>query len=181
MAQTGNFKSPARMGSLGESAAVSSSGAVPGGKPREGGLKGVDFERRSFLGKVVGGVGAIVAASTLYPVVRYIIPPAKVIKQVNELTVGKASEVPDGTGKIYQFNEDKVIVINHGGKLTACSAVCTHLGCLVHWEEGQNIIFCPCHGAKYKQAGDIISGPQPKPLKPYNVRVENDDLIIAKA
>jgi cytochrome b6-f complex iron-sulfur subunit len=63
MAQTGNFKSPARLGALGEGAEVSSSGAVSGAKPREQGLKGVDFERRSFLHKVVGGVGAIVAAS----------------------------------------------------------------------------------------------------------------------
>jgi cytochrome b6-f complex iron-sulfur subunit len=181
MAQTGNFKSPSRLGTLGEGAAVFSAGAVSGGKPREEGLKGVDFQRRSFLHKVVGGIGAVVAASTLYPVVRYIIPPAKVIKHVNELKAGKASEVPDGTGKIYQFNEDKVIVINHGGSLTACSAVCTHLGCLVHWEEGKNLIFCPCHGAQYKQTGEIITGPQPKPLKQYKVRVENDDLIISKA
>jgi cytochrome b6-f complex iron-sulfur subunit len=181
MAQQGNFKSPARMGGLGESASASSSGAVSGGKPREDGLKGVNFERRSFLGKVVGGVGAAVAVSTLYPIVKYIIPPVKEVKNVNEMAVGKASEVPENTGKIYPFNEDKVIVINDNGKLTACSAVCTHLGCLVRWEDKDNLIFCPCHGAKYQQTGEIISGPQPRPLTPYAVRVEGDDLIISKA
>ena len=74
MAQQGNFKSPSRLGALGAGAPVSSSGSVPGGKPREDGLKGVDFERRSFLGKIVGGIGAAVAISTLYPVVKYIQP-----------------------------------------------------------------------------------------------------------
>ena len=180
MAQTGNFKSPSRMGTLGESAAASSSGAVPAGKPREQGLKGVDFERRSFLHKIVGGVGAVIAASTLYPVVRYIIPPVKEVRQVKELTAGKASEVADGTGKIYQFNEDKVIVVNKGGALTAVSAVCTHLGCLVHWEAGSNELQCPCHGAKYKQTGEIISGPQPRPLKQYKAKIESDNIIISK-
>ena len=181
MAQTGNFKSPARMGTLGNSAEVASAGAVPGGKPREEGLKGVDFERRSFLHKVVGGVGAVVAATTLYPIVKYIIPPAKTVKTVSEVKAGKASEVPDGTGKIYQFNEDKVIVVNQGGTLTAISAVCTHLGCLVHWDKAADQIACPCHGAKYKRTGEIISGPQPKPLKLYKAKIDGDTIIITKA
>jgi cytochrome b6-f complex iron-sulfur subunit len=182
MAQQGNFKSPSRMGGLADGASLSSTGSVSGGKPRDQGIKEADFERRSFLGKVVGGVGAAVAISTLYPVVRYLIPPPlKEVKSVNELIVGKASEVPENTGKIYQFNKDKVIVINDNGKLTACSAVCTHLGCLVHWDNAQNLIYCPCHGAKYKQTGEIISGPQPLPLAVFQARVDGDNLIIAKA
>ncbi len=181
MAQTGNFKSPARMSSLGQGAAPASAGAVTGGKPREEGLKGVDFERRGFLHKIVGGVGAVVAVSALYPVVRYIIPPAKKIKIVNELAVGPESDVPNGTGKIYQFNEDKVIVVNHGGSLTAVSAVCTHLGCLVHWDEAANELACPCHGAKYKQTGQIISGPQPLPLKQYNAKIGDGKIVVSIA
>jgi cytochrome b6-f complex iron-sulfur subunit len=97
------------------------------------------------------------------------------------MVVGKASEVPPKGFKIYQFNKDKVLVVNDNGKLTACSAVCTHLGCLVRWESAQNLIFCPCHGAKYQQTGEIISGPQPKRLSPFKVRVEGEDLIISKA
>ncbi|NTW82144.1 MAG: Rieske 2Fe-2S domain-containing protein [Chlorobiaceae bacterium] len=175
MALQTNFKSPARMGTLGEGASASSSGGVR----QES--KGVDFERRSFLGKVVGGVGAAVAATTLYPIVRYIIPPSSTVKEINEMVVGKASEVPPKGFKIYQFNKDKVLVINDNGKLTACSAVCTHLGCLVHWESAAVEIVCPCHGAKYKQTGEIISGPQPLPLKIFNVKVDGENLVISKA
>lgn len=181
MAQQGNFKSPARMGRLGDGASVSSLGPISIGKPREDDLKGVNFERRSFLGKVVGGVGVAVAVSTLYPVVKYIIPPVKEVKEVDEKVVGKASEVPENTGKIYPFNKDKVIVVNDNGKLTACSAICTHLGCLVRWEDKENLLFCPCHSARYQQTGEIISGPQPKPLAAYKVRVDGDDLIVSKA
>ncbi|NTU97975.1 MAG: Rieske 2Fe-2S domain-containing protein [Chlorobiaceae bacterium] len=180
MAQS-NFKSPARMGSLGDGATAAPAGSVPGSAGKGPGPKGADFERRSFLGMVVGGVGAAVAVSTLYPIVRFIVPPVTVVKEVNELVVGKASDVPLKGFKIYQFNKDKVLVVNDNGKLTACSAVCTHLGCLVRWESAQNLIFCPCHGAKYKQTGEIISGPQPKPLIAYKVRVEGEDLIVSKA
>jgi len=179
MAQQGSFKSPSRMVPLGGGA--SSSGAVIGSKSREQGLGGIDFERRNFLGKIVGGIGAAVAVSTLYPVIKYIIPPTITSKSVNELVVGKASEVPEKSGKIFQFNKDKVIVVNDNGKLTACSAVCTHLGCLVHWDNDKNILSCPCHGARYKQTGEIISGPQPLPLPVFKAKIVGEDLIIAKA
>ena len=181
MAQQGNFKSPSRLGELGHGVSLSSAGTVSEGKPRAQGLKDVDFERRSFLVKIVGGIGAAVAISTIYPVIKYIVPPVKQFSNLNELVVGKASEVPENSGKIFQFNKDKVIVINDNGQLTACSAVCTHLGCLVHWDNAQNLISCPCHGAKYKQTGEIISGPQPLPLPSFKARVEGEDLIIAKA
>jgi cytochrome b6-f complex iron-sulfur subunit len=181
MALQANFKSPARLGSLGEGAPAAPAGSVPGGAGKGPGSKGVDYERRSFLGMVVGGVGAAVAVSTLFPIVKYIIPPTNAAKDVNELVVGKASDVPPKGFKIFQFNKDKVLVINDNGKLTACSAVCTHLGCLVHWESAAGEIACPCHGAKYKQTGEIVSGPQPLPLKAYKVRVEGENLVVTKA
>lgn len=182
MAQNSNFKNPERLDTLQGGTAGHSSGSVPGGKTRGASLEGVDFERRNFLGKAVGGVGAVVAAGALYPVVKYIIPPAEEeVKEQDEIVVGKASEVPPDSGKIFQFNKDKVIVVNNGGKLSAVSAVCTHLGCLVQWKADEDIIYCACHGARYEDNGKIISGPQPLPLAPYNVRVDGDNLVISKA
>ncbi len=181
MTQLANVKSLSRMGELEDGSSLSSSGLASGGKPRDQGGKEVDFERRGFLGKVVGGIGAAVAISTIYPVIKYIIPPVKKFTSLNELVVGKASEVPENTGKIFQFNKDRVIVINDNSKLTACSAVCTHLGCLVHWDNALNLISCPCHGAKYKQTGEIISGPQPLPLTVFKAKVDGENIVISKS
>ncbi|NTW56503.1 MAG: Rieske 2Fe-2S domain-containing protein [Chlorobiaceae bacterium] len=178
MALQANFKSPSRLGSLGEGASGSPAGSVPGAAGKG---PGVDLERRNFLGMVVGGVGAAVAVSTLFPIVKYIIPPSNAVKDVSEKVVGKASDVPPKGFKIFQFNKDKVLVINDNGQLTACSAVCTHLGCLVHWESAAGQVACPCHGAKYKQTGEIISGPQPLPLKAYKVKVDGENLVVSKA
>lgn len=180
MAQQGNIKTPARMVGFGGDSPAST-GTINSDKPRGGGLGEFNFDRRSFLGKVVGGIGAAVAVSSLYPVMKFIIPPENVIQEVEELVVGKAADVPDKNGKIFAFNSDKVIIVNDNGKLTACSAVCTHMGCLVHWDAKENQIACPCHGAKYQQTGEIISGPQPLPLRVYKAKVVGDDLIIAKA
>ncbi|MEI6847156.1 MAG: Rieske 2Fe-2S domain-containing protein [Chlorobiaceae bacterium] len=180
MAQQGNFKSPSRMETFGDSAPLSSCGSISSGKPREEGLKGVDFDRRNFLGKLVGGIGAAVALSTLFPIFKYLVPPVATVKSIKELVVGKA-EVKPNSGKIYMFNKDKVLVVNNNGNISATSATCTHLGCTVHWDNKAKIIYCPCHGGKYKQNGQKISGPQPLPLPTFNVRVDGENLIITKA
>jgi len=51
MAQPANFKSPSRMGALGEDAPLSSSGSVSGGKSREEGLKGLILSAAVFWAK----------------------------------------------------------------------------------------------------------------------------------
>ncbi|HEY8593714.1 MAG TPA: ubiquinol-cytochrome c reductase iron-sulfur subunit [Devosiaceae bacterium] len=44
--------------------------------------------------------------------------------------------------------------------------VCTHLGCIPLFNEGdfKDGWFCPCHGSQYDASGRIIRGPAPKNL-----------------
>jgi len=136
-------------------------------------------ERRGFLEKIVAGMAVLLGASVLYPVSQYVVPPAKKKTVESEKVVGKASEVPADSGKIYRFAGDRVFVLNYKGELKAMSAVCTHLGCLVQWKTDEQLVYCACHGARYTTEGEIISGPQPAPLKPYGVRVEGDDIVLS--
>jgi menaquinol-cytochrome c reductase iron-sulfur subunit len=59
------------------------------------------------------------------------------------------------------------------GTLLAQSSVCTHLGCIVHWEATTQHFACPCHGGVYDRMGNVIAGPPPRPLDRYEVKVEN--------
>ena len=38
---------------------------------------------------------------------------------------------------------------DHDGTLHVCSAVCTHLGCHVHWNTTEQCWDCPCHGSQF--------------------------------
>ena len=64
---------------------------------------------------------------------------------------------------------------------TAFSVNCTHLGCPVRWEEGAQLFMCPCHGGVYYKDGTVASGPPPKALVQYPVRINKQQIQIQTA
>jgi glycine/D-amino acid oxidase-like deaminating enzyme/nitrite reductase/ring-hydroxylating ferredoxin subunit len=48
---------------------------------------------------------------------------------------------------------------DHKGQLHAYSAVCTHLGCIVTWNNSEKSFDCPCHGSRFSSTGNVINGP----------------------
>ena len=50
---------------------------------------------------------------------------------------------------------------------------CTHLGCPVRWLPNADLFMCPCHGGVFYKDGAVASGPPPKPLVTYPVRVRD--------
>jgi len=73
--------------------------------------------------------------------------------------------VKAGEGKIIEDHGTKVAAYRHpDGSLSALSATCTHLGCIVAWNPSERTWDCPCHGSRFTPDGDVISGPAEKPL-----------------
>ena len=50
---------------------------------------------------------------------------------------------------------------------------CTHLGCPVRWLPNADLFMCPCHGGVFYKDGAVASGPPPKSLVTYPVRVRD--------
>jgi Rieske Fe-S protein len=48
---------------------------------------------------------------------------------------------------------------DHKGQLHTYSAVCTHLGCIVTWNNSEESFDCPCHGSRFSFTGNVINGP----------------------
>ena len=73
--------------------------------------------------------------------------------------------VKRGEGKIIDRHGAKVAAYRDPeGRLMVRSATCTHMGCVVAWNEAERTWDCPCHGSRFTPGGDVISGPAEAPL-----------------
>jgi Rieske Fe-S protein len=131
-----------------------------------------DAGRRRFLDWLLGGALAGLAASVLYPVLRYISPPLLPEATTNQVEVGPVND-PELVGKgfkIVRFGAEPVIVLRTAeGELRAFSATCTHLDCIVEFQRDRQRIFCNCHNGEYNLRGHNVGGPPPRPLAAFKV------------
>jgi glycine/D-amino acid oxidase-like deaminating enzyme/nitrite reductase/ring-hydroxylating ferredoxin subunit len=75
-------------------------------------------------------------------------------------------DVPRGEGKIVNLHGKKVAAFRDvRGELTLLSPVCTHLKCIVRWNDADKTWDCPCHGSRFKATGEVFSGPAESPLE----------------
>ncbi len=94
--------------------------------------------------------------------------------------VGKVSEVPAGTAKVYEVNDRAVAVCNVDGTLYAIDDVCTHDEASLEqgYLEG-NEIECPRHGARFDvRTGNATVLPAVVPVDTFSVRVDGDDIEL---
>jgi cytochrome b6-f complex iron-sulfur subunit/menaquinol-cytochrome c reductase iron-sulfur subunit len=73
-----------------------------------------------------------------------------------------------------------VWLVKQGGKVTALSAVCPHLGCSVNVVTGggQPAGFaCPCHTSAFDGDGKRRSGPSPRDMDALGTRIEDGGVV----
>jgi glycine/D-amino acid oxidase-like deaminating enzyme/nitrite reductase/ring-hydroxylating ferredoxin subunit len=79
--------------------------------------------------------------------------------------VSSADEIAPGQGAIVSRGLSKVAVYrDEQGSLHERSAVCTHLGCVVHFNDAEKTWDCPCHGSRFDCNGEALAGPANTPL-----------------
>lgn len=81
--------------------------------------------------------------------------------------------IPRGHGEIVEVNgQPSAVYRGLDSQLHIRSAVCTHMGCYVHFNEAERTWDCPCHGSRFKVNGEVLAGPAEEPLKPVEVKVK---------
>ena len=133
--------------------------------------------RREFLQKALAVLGLTTLVSFLYPFYKYFSPRTEE-GGAKQLVLSK-KDIPPGETKDIVFNNTPGVLINRPDKgFIALSRVCTHLGCLVDYQKDRKRLLCPCHAGAYDLSGNVTSGPPPKPLPQFPVKVQGDSIII---
>jgi len=136
--------------------------------------------RRTFLRWGVGALGATAALSGAAGLVAYLSPPSHALKKVGgwrpAVPVAKLREA--GVLQVFYFNLP-VFLAHHEGALRAYSAICPHLGCLVHWDPEGRRFPCPCHASVFGLDGAAESGPAGSlSLVRHRVKVEGETVLL---
>ena len=80
-------------------------------------------------------------------------------------SISAVTEVPPGTGAVVKLDGRRCAVYrDEDGRATVLSARCTHLGCIVAFNDAETTWDCPCHGSRFAVDGTVVQGPAQKPL-----------------
>jgi glycine/D-amino acid oxidase-like deaminating enzyme/nitrite reductase/ring-hydroxylating ferredoxin subunit len=93
------------------------------------------------------------------------------IEYVTPGEVGSEEEIRPGEGAILRHGRRKVAAYrDSAGALRILSAVCPHLGCIVHWNSLEKSWDCPCHGSRFAVDGHVLNGPAASGLEKVDER-----------
>ena len=150
------------------------------------------LKREGFLKVAILGIGGFIGLSLGIPAVGYVISPAQTENQSQEwIRVGSTTKVEVGTPTLFKIkierttgwivNEEELsvyVLTEDGRDYVVMSNICTHLGCRIRWIAEKGQFFCPCHNGVFNKNGDVVSGPPPKPLNRFEVKIENNEIFV---
>ena len=146
-------------------------------QPAAGGRRGV---LGGMLGSLVGlGFSALGAAGALWTfgTGRFLLPNV-LTEPPHRFKAGFPGDYPPGHVEA-RFKDRHGVWVVHGTyrgheQIYALRTVCTHLGCIVIWQAGDEKFKCPCHGSGFSREGINFEGPAPRPLARDAIRIADD-------
>jgi Rieske Fe-S protein len=83
----------------------------------------------------------------------------------------KLRAIPRGHGDVIDIGGQPAAVYRGlDGQIHVRSAVCTHLGCYVDFNNAEHTWDCHCHGSRFTVNGDVVAGPAEEPLAPVEMK-----------
>ena len=138
-------------------------------------------DRRTVLKYFLSSSVGAFLISTVYPVIRFLIPPERAEPATLTVVAARSDDLPANSGLIFKFGtRPGILVRTADGELKAFSATCTHLDCTVQYRRDHQDIYCACHEGRYNLSGLPTAGPPPRPLEEYAVKERNGEIVVSK-
>jgi nitrite reductase/ring-hydroxylating ferredoxin subunit len=122
------------------------------------------MDKRSFLKRVIFGVISLCASWPLYRFVT-----AERFRPPKKVTVAGSFRAGQ-----HVMEHDFALFVTPDGPV-AISRRCTHLGCIINYDESKEQFICPCHQSRFTRDGHYIAGPAKRDLPRYEVRTLEDN------
>jgi menaquinol-cytochrome c reductase iron-sulfur subunit len=147
--------------------------------------------RRQFHLTFIYSLSAAMAAMVSIPAFAYLFLPPRAHREEQWVDIADLTQLPLNTPQEVSYRMNKVdgwkvssekatawVVKTADNKVIAFGPQCTHLGCAYHWDDGAKNFQCPCHNSVFAVDGKVISGPAPRPLDRYAVKIDGNRLEI---
>ena len=134
--------------------------------------------RREFLDWIIRGGLLTTLAGMIFPALSYLWPVTRRGPALGMVEVGRVDEIPVWGSKKVVAGGGALFVVRTPKEFKAFSAICTHLGCVVSWDDQKKQIVCPCHAGIFDTDGKVIAGPPPRPLPAYSVNVADGKIFV---
>ncbi|MET1053570.1 MAG: FAD-dependent oxidoreductase [Mycetocola sp.] len=95
-----------------------------------------------------------------------------------ELNADRDAVPDEGDGVVVRDGLAPVAVCTVDGITRRRSAVCTHLGGILGWNNAERSWDCPLHGSRFSPAGDVLEGPAVLPLNEPERRQEASEGVL---
>ena len=152
----------------------------------------MNLSRRDFVKSATLLIGSLLGAVMGMPALAYLLSPASGTAQDSSwIDLGPLDRYPVGVPTLAEFTRTRTngwerTALSYGvfvvrldtGMVRAFSNVCTHLGCRVSWHADIRNYVSPCHDGHFDILGRNISGPPPRPLDEYEVRIDDGGLHV---
>lgn len=94
-----------------------------------------------------------------------------VAERIKNYSLEDIDNIKQDTGQILEINGEKIGVYKDiEGKIFAVKPVCTHLGCILNWNNADKTWDCPCHGSRFDYKGKNIYNPALKNLETIKLK-----------
>jgi cytochrome b6-f complex iron-sulfur subunit len=143
-------------------------------------MAGKRLKRRELLSWGLIAASAALAVQSCDVVLRFARPAAVAGEFGGAFDLGAATDLPDVDAPPTDHRAGRFFFVHTSAGIAAFHKVCTHLSCLLTWDEQADAFVCPCHGSLFSRAGEVISGPAARDLDRFVVQlIAADGQVVA--
>jgi menaquinol-cytochrome c reductase iron-sulfur subunit len=147
--------------------------------------------RRGFHTSLIYGLWALISGAMALPAAIYLMVPPKSKKNSSWIEAGDITQLKPGVPEEVVFRRNRLdgwkvssekstawVIKKAQGEIVAFTPQCTHLGCAYSYDDKNKEFLCPCHTSTFGLDGKVLTGPAPRALDRYEVKVAGTKLLL---